>query len=153
MGAPRHSAEKRQTAIGALWASAVETDGEWKPNFSSVHKSHGVSISTLHRWWNGRDTKKDGKFKRQAEAGAAKAVELGSAQWIASMRRKLNERAQQILDNEEQWEKTGPDRAAKAIEFLTRNLDNLEGKTGGSVGRDDRVSKYKRAAEKAKVDP
>lgn len=140
-------------AIGALWASAVETDGEWRPNFSSVHKTHGVSISTLHRWWNERDTERDGKFKSSAEAGAAKAVELGSAQWIGKMRRLLYQRTLEIIENTEQWEQTGPDRAAKAIEFLTRNLDNLEGKTGGSVGRDDRVSRYKTAAEKAKVDP
>jgi hypothetical protein len=152
MGAPRYSAEERLKAMGALWGSAREVDGVWKPNYRATAKVTKVSEGTLRLWWKSRDITQDYAFMQAAGLAAERAMELGSAQWFDSMRRKLKDRLQWIVDNQEAWESNTPDRNAKAVQFIAQSLASMDKGTGG-VARDDRVGRYKKAAGKAKVDP
>lgn len=152
MGAPKYSAEARLKAMGALWGSAREVKGEWKPNYRATAKVTGVSEGTLRAWWKQRDTAQDYAFMQAAGKAAEQAMELGSAQWFESMHEALLKRLEWITEQEKAWANNTPDRNAKAVQFIAAALASMNKSSGGEA-RDDRVSRYRRAASKAKVDP
>lgn len=111
--AAKWPAEKRARCIGALWASAIERDGEWYPHLAMVAETEGVAVTTLFRWWQERDRTQDGKFRDAAQRARTEAAVSGARAWFDEILRLGQARVKDLL-TEQRHEGADVDASARA---------------------------------------
>lgn len=98
--AAKWPAQKRDRCMGALWASAVEREGEWYPHFTLVESQEGVARPTLVRWWNERDVTADGHYRTAAVRARDEAATSGARDWFNEVLRLGQARVKDLLTEE-----------------------------------------------------
>jgi hypothetical protein len=118
MGAPQHSPEVRARAIGALYASADEVEGELLPNFSAVSRRVGLTPGVLHRWWGERDKRDDEKAREEAVRARDEARQAGGKDWLDATLADLKARVGAIAKDKAKWESAPVADAARGAKDL-----------------------------------
>ncbi len=124
MGAPRHSPEQKAEAMAALYAScAIGKDNELCPSFRAVERQTGIEVTVLFRWWNLRDKAQDpterNKILPRLEAAAHRGVDAYGDQAVGILKKVLD-RAENMMLDEERWKKAGVDEAARALRAVAQ---------------------------------
>lgn len=74
-----YTAEDRQRALAALYASGEDVRGEWVPNFHAVSRVEGMPThKTLSKWWKERDETKDSQHLQAAQRAREDARKDGA---------------------------------------------------------------------------
>ena len=74
-----HTAETRQRALAALYASGEDVGGEWVPNASAVSRLEGMpTTATLLKWWRNRDKSQDSTHLKAAQRAREQARQEGA---------------------------------------------------------------------------
>lgn len=127
-----YSQETRDRCLGALMASAVLVDGEWRPCFAAVGKEEGISHQTMRRWWRERDHERDVAL-RGASTRARETVEAeGAEDWTRGAWVKLRDLVDRVITfDEESGEPitmTHQDRAhlSRAAKLVAETLPAVE---------------------------
>lgn len=71
--------------MGALYASAMWTDGEPAPNFTRVNEANGIPKQTLYRWWDARDRSQDGTQRELATREYEADFARGAREWRSTV--------------------------------------------------------------------
>lgn len=117
MGRKRYNQDAKDHAMGALMASAVYDDGDWKADLSGVAAKTGISISTLHRWWGERDRREDSRLREVATRGTAASAENGARSWLDSVWKGLAKGVDVIVADLEKPRETGVDDKGRGWEI------------------------------------
>jgi hypothetical protein len=82
-GRTKYTQKKRDKALGALMASAVEQDdGSWVPQYRKVGRALSIDDRTLRRWWKRRDVTQDAALRRSSGHARAAVREEGAKTWV-----------------------------------------------------------------------
>ena len=117
--------------MGKLWASAIETEDDWVPNYQAVQKNfgrnkamRGISRTTLRNWWDKRDRSRDRHFKTLQTNARTKVAAEGAEDQIKGYLGAVSKRFQDLLEDDDAWKMPG-DKRAKALMDVSRTVGLL----------------------------
>jgi transposase-like protein len=138
-----HTAETRQRALAALYASGDDVDGEWVPNATAVSRVVGMpTTATLLKWWRDRDKTQDSTHLKAAQRAREEARQQGADAFFTITLGRLREGVSWVLDPEHRQKEPRYDASG-------RMLTAPDGSAVlGYVNRPDHMSRaYKDAAQ------
>jgi len=119
----RHPPERKAEAMAALYASCSVEGDELCPNMRAVGRQIGIDASVLSRWWNKRDKTQDAternKILPRLEAAAHRGADAYGDQAVGILKKVLD-RAENMMLDEERWKKAGVDEAARALRAVAQ---------------------------------
>lgn len=105
-----YNATTKADALSRMWVTAVQVDGEWRPNFSSVEQGmlsnapdQRPNRNTLRRWWKSRDRSQDEQNRAVQVTARSLVAESGATKQVEGMLSVLERRMEDIMKDEASW--------------------------------------------------
>lgn len=128
-----HTAETRQRALAALYASGDDVDGEWVPNATAVSRVVGMpTTATLLKWWRDRDKTQDSTHLKAAQRAREEARQQGAEAFVRDVVSRLQEGVQFVLEPQHRLtvgpgvEKLGLHCYARALREVVQVVERLK---------------------------
>ncbi len=133
MSGLRSNQERRDRALGALAASAVEVGGELVPNFLATSRTLGVSRPTLQKWWKARDRAKDAQLRASVTRAREEVAQEGAEAFLGELSQGIRRIAQYLIDAKHYGDGgVRVDHAAKTLAILLDSEERLRAVLTGS---------------------
>ena len=155
-----YSQETRDRCLGALMASAVLVDGEWRPCFRDVARGEDIHHVTLRRWWLARDIREDAPLRTASTRGRNKVRNEGAEDWTRGAWVKLRDLVDRVITfDEESGEPitmTHQDRAhlSRAAKLVAETLPAVEAALsdeGDAMSPNERIRRGKLALKRTGI--
>ncbi len=134
MSGDRSNQERRDRALGALAASAVEVDGELVPNFLATSRSLGVPRQSLQKWWKARDKNKDAQLRASVTRAREQVAQEGAEVFLRDLSEGIRRIAMYMIDSKHYGEGgVRVDHAAKTLAILLASEERLRSVLTGTA--------------------